>query len=434
MWLPLVTLLLSQTPSTVDARLLEAALQLGGPESARAEAQLGADPSASLPALSVVARAQGVDALGPLFRAAPVQCPNGEMMMGSMRPMELTAGHHAASLLGRLAQENEAFRLQLAQSGRPLELFIAVMSAWQDDAALERLAPRIEVPVLSERERRLVSALQFCVTSRGGFGSKKGAILSRLASAKTSSPPCDTAADGSAIATRGTVKQKGWSLSGDVMTLTFEVKGVSLHATPACALAIYDAQRDPALILPLLRAPKPEMALDRLERDLARYEGDSQKSALRALLANGRQLARIGDFSVDERRWSDELLRGSLLANTPDAKDLLLSRISCPSSDDEVELLTLLKDKAVAKTEAARLVKMCPRVGAAAASVLAGQGDTSWVASLPRLFEDSFGRYKLERLVEARWSAKLEAQLRALPSNNEEFTKWRTSMLSKQRR
>ncbi|HEY1088614.1 MAG TPA: hypothetical protein VGE37_13005, partial [Archangium sp.] len=100
----------------------------------------------------------------------------------------------------------------------------------------------------------------------------------------------------------------------------------------------------------------------------------------------------------------------------------------------DVELLSMLKEKAIAKTEAARLLKTCPQTGAAAATVLAGLGDSSWIAAVPRVFEDTFQRSRLERLLDEKWSAKLEAELRALPSPNGDFTTWRESMLTKSRR
>lgn len=445
MWPALLTLALSQTPaaSTVDTKRLEQALQLSGPSAAAAEEALRADRAGSVPALSFAVRAHGPMALIPVMRSDAIGCGSATMFIGSSAQFaEATPASAAATLLVALAREDEPTRFTLAQSGHPLELLLAVLSAWSDEAALERLATRMEVAALDQTTQRLATALSHCALRGGGAvkAPHRRALVSRLLQAASKPLDCDTAADAAAVLERQPIATRGWNASGprerpDV-TVSLEAAGATVVAKPECVLALYEATFDPKLPAALVaaNAPQKDVALAHLDRDLARFDKEGRKAALSALISEGRRTELLREFSAFERANREELVRGALLAGAPEAQALLFSRTGCPFVSWHIELLSLLKDKRAARAEANRVAVTCTREGVAAAKVLASFGDTSWVKQVPRYAEDDFARHDLSALLEAQWSPKLESQLKALPASNEPFVKWRGEFLERMAR
>ena len=440
MWIAFAAVLLAQTPAdSLDVKKLELVLQLSGLNAASAEKALREDVKGRVAPLSFAVRAQGPMALLGVLKLDSVGCGSSAMFMGPYAQLaEPTASSAAAVLLAQLAKEHEEVRLALAQSGRPLELFLAVLSAWDDEAALEKLAPRLEVGELGPSEHRLAIVLQQCSMMRGGGlrATQRRAVLARLAKPEKGLK-CETAEDAAELVKLGPVNQRGWGSNGSgpsrEVYVSIEAAGGATNAKPDCVVALYDATFEPKLLEPLVatHAPQEARALDRLERDLARFSGEGRKTALKALIGSGRKLDLITEFSTFEREHDDQLIRGALLANLPTAKALLFSKLGCPSQKEHAEYLALLKDKQAAKAEALRVAATCPREGIGAAQVLVTLGDWSWVKHLPRWAEEEFGKFDLNAFMEAQWNPRLEAQVKALPSTSAPFVTWRRELLER---
>jgi hypothetical protein len=415
-----------------DGRLTEQALKLAGPDRVEAEKALNADPEGAAGPLSVVVRAQGVSALRPLVRE--LGCP---MMGPSILREDANPATAAVKVLSGLAARHDVVRQRLARSGSGLEKLLLVAGLWNDEPALASLATTMEAPALNDAERGLLKVLQACTRlgRRNGEASGLVLLLARLDGATPKTETCADAASATALLKQGPIEATGWASSNGSFTFQLKQNTVRIEATAECMVELATQRADPAssyaAAYQLGRSEQPlsARALDVLERDLETYPKEKREQALRVLIGGGRVLGKLSEFTVQDIGFDDGLLRGAVLARHPQATALVIERASCPFMGRDVKLLSLLP-KAVATTEAARLVETCSKVRGEAVEVLLELGDSRWAKWAPALVADSFDKRDLEAALKRRWSATLKSQLTAVPSNDPSFAAWRAAFLT----
>lgn len=433
----LVAVLLTQVAAPAAApapQLFEAALRLGGPERAEAEKKLRADPRAATRVLSWVTRADGVFALQALMRK-PIGC---HMISGFRMGVEAPA-NAAAALLLSLAQEDETVRVELARSGNGVDKLLAVMSVWEDEAALRRLAPQLEGVVLQNDEGQVLIALRQCAMMHANRtpAAARALALSKVQNATTTRSTC-TDADGVAALAPKAVTWRG--SSGDRGTATFilDAEGVVVDANAGCLIALAREQQklgkaSPQLLIAVadFHTPFEAEALAVLEKQLPDYAKEDRAHALRTLLGHGKALPLLSEFPEQEVRENDGLLKAAVLAGKPYAPEAVIARVSCPFGSESVSLLALLKNKSLATAEATRLANTCARSRGAAMLVLLDLGAKNWADQAPRAIADPFGKNELERGLETRWSQKTRAALLQVASSDEAFRTWRDELVKR---
>jgi hypothetical protein len=431
-----IAFLLAQAavPVAPAPQVFEAALQLTGPERGAAEKKLRADPRAATRVLSWVTRADGVFALQALMRKSM-----GCHLLNTFRIGTEPPANAAAALLLSLAQEDETVRLELARSGNGIDKLLAVMSVWEDEAALRRLAPQLEGVVLQNDEGQALVALRQCAMMHANRtpAAARALALSKVQNATVTRVTC-TDAEGAAALAPKAVTWRGSSGDGVTATFILDAEGVVVDANDACLIALARAQQklgkaSPQLLIAVadFHTPLEAEALAELEKQLPDYAKEDRTHALRTLLGHGKALPLLSEFSEQEVRENDGLLKAAVLAGKPYAPEAVIARVSCPFGAESVALLALLKNKSLATAEATRLANTCARSRGAAMLVLLDLGAKNWADQAPQAIADPFGKNELERGLETRWSQKTRAALLQVASSNEAFRTWRDELVKR---
>jgi hypothetical protein len=418
-------------------QLFEAALRLNGPERAEAVKKLRADPRASARVLSWLARAEGVSTL-----QAPIRDSLGcHALMTGFRAGGEPPANAAAALLMTLAKEDENVRLDLARSGNALDKFVAVMSVWEDQAALEKLAGQLESVALQGEEGQVLVGLRLCLMQQSGrspASAARSAVLRKLPKATTTRASCTDADAAAALATRQSVTWHGSSSDNKNVTFMLDADGVIIDANDVCLLSLAREQQkqgkaSPRFIVAVadMHTPLEPEALTLLEQQLRDYSKEERPNAVRTLLGRGKALNLLSEFDERQIREDDGLLKAAVLAGKPYAAEAVIARVSCPFGSESVPLLTTLQNKSLATTEATRLATTCTRSRGAAVLVLLDLGAPNWPAQVPRALADPFAKGDLERGLETRWSPKTKSALLQLPSGDEAFKAWRDDLVKR---